>query len=367
MRKTFILSLICLSIATIIFAQKIITVHKTNQTTESFNSAEVDSIRFSADETTMSFYTADGTSDFSVSEIDSVTLAETEENPVVYMTANISSEGLMAIYEALGRRPQAGQKVGVKISTGESPNANHLRPAFIQELVSAVNGDIIECNTAYGGSRASTAMHYQVAEDHGYSAIATVVIMDENGSVDIPVAGGKQLTSNRVGAHFPEYQFHVVLSHFKGHAMGGFGGALKNMSIGYGSTAGKCLIHTAGASSTSPWGGAQDPFLESMAEAAKSIVDYVGKENYIYINVMNRLSVDCDCSANPAEPTMADIGILASLDPVALDKACVDLVDAASDGADLRNRIDRQNGRLTVTHAAEIGLGSLEYNLVSID
>ena len=195
-------------------------------------------------------------------------------------------------------------------------NSNHLQPDLIGSLVQTVNGDIVECNTAYGGNRASTAMHYQVAADHGYTAIATVVIMDENGRSDIPVSNGKHLKIDRVGAHFPDYQFHVVLSHFKGHAMGGYGGALKNMSIGYGSTAGKCLIHTGGASSTSPWGGVQNTFLESMAEAAKAIVDYAGNENFIYINVMNRLSVDCDCDANPAQPTMADVGILASLDPV---------------------------------------------------
>jgi uncharacterized Fe-S center protein len=292
---------------------------------------------------------------------------EAPATPTVYMTTDISSAGLMAIYQALGRMPKEGQKVGVKISTGEGQNSNHLRPVFIEALVKAVNGDIIECNTAYGGSRASTAVHYQTARDHGYMDIATVVIMDENSVVNIPVRNGTRLSSNRVGAHFPEYKFHVVLSHFKGHAMAGYGGALKNMSIGYASTAGKCLIHTGGASSTSPWGGNQTVFLESMAEAAKSIVDYAGKENYIYINVMNRLSVDCDCNANPAQPTMADIGILASLDPVALDKACLDLVDAAPDGSDLRNRITRQDGKRVVNHAAEIGLGSLTYNLVSID
>jgi uncharacterized Fe-S center protein len=285
----------------------------------------------------------------------------------VYMTARITPEGLMAVYEALGRKPSAGQKVAVKISTGEGVNSNHLRPDFIRGLVSAVSGDIVECNTAYGGSRASTAMHYQVAEDRGYTDIATVVIMDESNTMDISIPNGKHLNVNRVGARFSDYRFHVVLSHFKGHAMAGFGGALKNMSIGYASTAGKCLIHTAGASSTNPWGGAQNDFLESMAEAAKSIVDNAGSDNFVYINVMNRLSVDCDCSANPAHPTMADTGILASLDPVALDKACLDLVDAASDGADLRNRINNRNGKLTVTRAAEIGLGSLEYELVSID
>jgi uncharacterized Fe-S center protein/chitodextrinase len=285
----------------------------------------------------------------------------------VYMTTRITSEGLMAIYEALGRKPATGQKVAVKISTGEGQNSNHLRPAFINSLVRAVNGDIVECNTAYGGSRASTAMHYQTARDHGYADIATVVIMDESATLDIQVNNGKHLRTNRVGAHFPDYQFHVVLSHFKGHAMAGYGGALKNMSIGYASTAGKCLIHTAGSSSTSPWGGQQNPFLESMAEAAKSIVDRAGSENFIYINVMNRLSVDCDCDANPAAPTMGDIGIFASLDPVALDKACLDMVNSSSDGADLRNRISRQNGTLTPVHAAEIGLGSLEYQIVSID
>jgi uncharacterized protein len=285
----------------------------------------------------------------------------------VYMTTDISSKGLIAIYKALGRQPKTGQKVAVKISTGEGIHSNNLPPALIANLVDTVNGDIVECNTAYGGNRASTAMHYQVAADRGYTAIATVVIMDENGSVEIPVINGKHLKTDRVGAHFPDYQFHVVLSHFKGHAMAGYGGALKNMSIGYGSTAGKCLIHTGGASSSSPWGGVQNTFLESMSEAAKAIVDYAGSENFIYINVMNRLSVDCDCDANPAEPTMKDVGILASLDPVALDKACLDIVNAASDGADLRARIARQNGTLTVINAAKIGLGSLEYKLVSID
>jgi uncharacterized protein len=285
----------------------------------------------------------------------------------VYMTTDISSKGLIAIYKALGRQPKEGQKVAVKISTGEGVNSNNLRPALIGDFVSTVNGNIVECNTAYGGNRASTAMHYQVAVDRGYTAIATVVIMDENGTVDIPVHNGKHLTIDRVGAHFPDYKFHVVLSHFKGHAMAGYGGALKNMSIGYGSTAGKCLIHTGGASSSSPWGGVQNTFLESMAEAAKSIVDYAGSDNFIYINVMNKLSVDCDCDANPAQPTMADVGILASLDPVALDKACLDIVNTAPDGADLRARIARQNGTLTVTYAAKIGLGSLEYKIVKID
>ena len=205
-------------------------------------------------------------------------------------------------------------------------------------------------------------MHYQNAAYRGYTAIATVVIRDERNTMDMPIPDGKHLRVNRVGARFADYQFHVVLSHFKGHAMAGYGGALKNMSIGYASSAGKSHIHTGGNSWSGLYGN-QNDFLESMAEAAKSIVDEAGADNFIYINVMNRLSVDCDCNAHPATPTMADIGILASLDPVALDKACLDLVDNASDGTDLRNRINRQNGKLTNTYSALLGLGSLEYEL----
>ena len=288
------------------------------------------------------------------------------EVPTVYITKSITSESLMAIYEALDRKPASGQKVAVKITTGEGVNSNHLRPDFIKNLVTALNGDLVECNTIYGGSRVSTALHKQVAIDRGYTAIATVVIMDENGYTDITIPSSKHLRVNRVGKAFDDYQFHVVLSHFKGHQMAGYGGALKMMSIGYASPAGKSNIHSGGTAWTGFFGN-QNDFLESMAEAAKSIVDRVGAENFIYINVMNRLSVDCDCNANPAQPTMADIGILASLDPVALDKACLDLVDAASDGANLRRRISDLNGKLCVTHAAEIGLGSLEYELVNID
>ena len=288
-----------------------------------------------------------------------------DEVPVVYMTTDISSDGLMAIYEALGRTAE-GENVAVKISTGE-PGGNHfLAPDLIKELVQTVGGTIVESNTAYGGQRSSTAMHYQVAEDHGFTAIAPVVIMDEEATMRIPVNGGIHLTEDVVGARFAEFDFHVVLSHFKGHAMGGFGGALKNLSIGYASTSGKSLIHTAGASDSSPWGGDQDDFLESMAEAAKAVVDYNG-ENILYINVMNHLSVDCDCSSDPAAPTMADIAILASLDPVALDKACVDLVYAAPDGQDLVERIESRNALHIFDHAVTIGLGSAEYELVSID
>ena len=290
-------------------------------------------------------------------------LAQDDDAPTVYMTTDISPASLMAIYEALGREP-AGGRVAVKISTGEPGGKHFLDPDLIKELVQHVDGTIVECNTAYGGSRASTAMHYQVAEDHGFTAIADVVIMDETDSMSIPVTGGTCLTEDLVGARFAEFDFHVVLSHFKGHAMAGFGGALKNLSIGYASSQGKNIIHSGGPEG-SGWGD-QDGFLMAMAEAAKAVVDYSG-ENILYINVMNHLSVDCDCDSNPAAPTMADIGILASLDPVALDQACLDLVYAAEDGADLVERVESRNGLLTVEHAAKIGLGSREYNLVRID
>ncbi|QQO11434.1 DUF362 domain-containing protein [Breznakiella homolactica] len=285
---------------------------------------------------------------------------------VVYMTSDISPAGLAAVYGALGREA-AGNNVAVKLSTGEPGGKHFLSPDLIKDLVQSVDGTIVEANTAYGGRRAATAMHYQVARDHGFTAIAPVVILDENGDIPLPVANGKHLKEDLVGAHFNDYDFHMVLSHFKGHAMGGFGGALKNLSIGYASSRGKSLIHSGGKSLTSPWGGEQNDFLESMAEAAQAVVNAGGPENFVYINVMNHLSVDCDCSSNPAAPTMADIAILASLDPVALDKACVDLVYAAPDGKDLIERIESRNGILTVTHAAAIGLGSMDYELVRLD
>ncbi|MDR0502026.1 MAG: DUF362 domain-containing protein [Treponema sp.] len=286
------------------------------------------------------------------------------DKPVVYMTTKITPEGLMAVYNSLGLA--ANGKVAVKISTGEPGNTHFLAPSLIKDLVQRVNGTIVECNTVYGGRRSSTAAHYQVAKDHGFTAIAPVVIMDEKAEISIPVSGGKHLKEDYVGARFREFNFHVVLSHFKGHQMGGFGGALKNLSIGYASSAGKAWIHSGGKSKTSAWGGPQNNFLESMAEAAKAVVD-ANKGRMLYINVMNHLSVDCDCSGRPAKPTMADIGILASLDPVALDQACVDLVYAARDGKDLIERIESRNGLLTITHAEQIGLGSKSYELRRID
>ena len=284
--------------------------------------------------------------------------------PVVYMTREITPEGLMAVYQALQWEPQG--RVAVKLSTGEPPASNYLRPELIAGLVQALDGTIVECNTAYGGSRAETAMHYQVAEDHGFTAIADFQILDEDGSMTLPVQGGTRLSENYVGAAFEDYDSYLVLSHFKGHSMAGYGGAIKNISIGLGSSEGKAWIHSAGSSLTNPWGGDQDAFLESMAEAGKSVSDYLG-DQIVYINVMNRLSVDCDCDGNPAEPDMHDIGILASTDPVALDQACIDLVYGAEDGQSLVNRIESRNGLHTLEHAQQIGLGSRSYELVSID
>ena len=283
--------------------------------------------------------------------------------PVVYMTTEINAESLMAVYEALGASPSG--RIAVKLSTGE-PGSNYLRTDLIGDLVKSFDDPaIVECNTAYGGSRSNTAMHYQVAEDHGYTAIADVDIMDENGSMTLAVEGGDNLTENYVGENFANYDYYVILSHFKGHAMAGFGGAIKNISIGIASSEGKAHIHSGGTGG-SMWGGDQDAFLDSMAEGGKSVADYLDG-NILYINVMNRLSVDCDCDGNPSEPDMHDIGILASFDPVALDQACVDLIYGAEDGQSLINRIESRNGLHTLEQAEKIGLGSREYQLVNID
>lgn len=285
------------------------------------------------------------------------------DSPMVYMTRDISPEGLQAVYEALGASPSG--KIAIKLSTGE-PGSNYLRTDLIGDFVQSFeNPTIVECNTAYGGSRANTAMHYQVAEDHGYTAIAHVDIMDEDGSMTLPVTDGDNLTENYVGAHFANYDYYIVLSHFKGHSMAGYGGAIKNISIGIASSQGKSHIHSGGTGG-SMWGGDQDAFLESMAEAGKSVVDYL-QGNILYINVMNRLSVDCDCDGSPAEPDMHDIGILASFDPVALDQACIDLVYQAEDGGSLIQRIESRNGLHTLEQAEKIGLGSRSYSLVSVD
>lgn len=290
-----------------------------------------------------------------------------ENGQTVYMTTDISLEGLLKIYDALGVNLQGN--VAVKLSTGEN-GSNYLDPALIKDLVQSLNGTIVECNTAYGGNRSETAMHRQLAEDHGFTAIADVDIMDADGDMQIPVTGGTYLTTDYVGSHLSNYDSMLVLSHFKGHPQGGFGGAIKNISIGIGSgTHGKSNIHSGGTSLDT---GSSSPdinaFQSSMAEAGSAVRDYLGAENMVYISVMNHLSVDCDCVENPTEPDMHDIGILASTDPVALDQACVDQVYMADDdNASLIYRMESRNAFMSLKHGEEIGLGSRDYTLVSID
>jgi Uncharacterized Fe-S center protein len=290
------------------------------------------------------------------------------EKAKVYFTKEISPESLIRAYDAMGIALRG--KVAVKISTGEPGGHNFLQPELIGPLVRKLDGTIVECNTAYTGRRSETAEHWKASEEHGFMAIASCDIMDEDGETAIPVARGKHLEQNYVGAHLKNYNSMLMLSHFKGHMMGGFGGALKNMSIGVASAHGKVLIHTAGKGKSfeDAFATDQDSFLESMAEADMSVMDCMGRENIIYINVANRLSVDCDCDANPHEPEMADIGILASTDPVALDQACVDLVYASSDPgkAALIERMESRHGIHTVEAAAELGLGSRAYDLTDI-
>ena len=287
----------------------------------------------------------------------------------VYFTKEITSESLIKIYEALGSELKGN--IAVKISTGEPGGHNFLSPDLIKDLVQKLNGTIVECNTAYAGRRNTTEAHLQTVKDHGFTAIANVDIMDSTGDMEILVVGGKHIKVNYVGKNLQTYDSMLMLSHFKGHAMGGFGGALKNMSIGVCSASGKTWLHSAGKvkdpaviwKNTAP----QDDFLESMAEADKSVIDYM-KGNILYINVVNNLSVDCDCDSNPEEPCMKDIGILSSTDPVALDKACLDLIYKSTDpGRDhMIERIETRNGAHTVDYAEQIGVGSKEYELIEI-
>ena len=289
--------------------------------------------------------------------------------PKVYVTRDISPEALVRIYKALGLKAKG--KVAVKISTGEAGNNHYLKPELIGPLVKKVKGTIVECNTAYGGKRSSTADHLRTAEEHGFTKIAKVDIMDAEGEMTLPVRDTLHIRHNIVGSHLKNYDFMINLAHFKGHAMGGFGGAVKNISIGIASSSGKAWIHSAGKTKNAAemWGDLppQDDFLESMAEAAKSVADHCG-EKILYINVMNNLSVDCDCDAHPEEPKMGDIGILASTDPVALDKACVDLVYASPDAGKVHliERMESRHGIHTLEHGEAIGLGSQQYELVEL-
>lgn len=289
------------------------------------------------------------------------------DTATVYYIKEISPQSLVKIYKALGR--EAHGRVGVKISSGESNLTNHLDTALIGDLVKMVNGRYIESNTAYPGNRNSSARHYQTAVDHGYIGID---IMDSIGQVELPVVNGFHLTKDIVGQRFLDYDFIVVLSHFKGHQMGGFGGALKNISIGIASSDGKAYIHSAGktedVNSGNVFSAPQDDFLESMADACQAITRHIG-DNIVYINVANNLSVDCDCNATPAKAEMADFGILASLDPVALDRACVDMVFNSEDHGKVHliERINSLHGTHILEAAEKNGVGSQVYKLVVIE
>ena len=292
------------------------------------------------------------------------------EKSKVYFTKEITPEGLIRIYEEVGKELKGN--VAVKISTGEPGGHNFLNPQLIKDLVNKLNGTIVECNTAYAGRRNTTEEHWKAIKEHGFMDIANVDIMDEEGDMAIPVNDGIHLKENYVGKHLEKYDSMLMLSHFKGHQMGGFGGALKNMSIGVASSSGKTWIHTAGITKkpSELWDNLpeQDHFLESMAEACESVVNYM-KKNIVYINVLNNLSIDCDCNNNPESPCMNDIGITASIDPVAIDKASLDFIYNSEDKGKERliARIEEMHGIRIVEHAEELGIGTTDYELINID
>lgn len=289
----------------------------------------------------------------------------------VLFTKDITPESLVNIYKELGRELKG--KVAVKVHSGEPGGHNYLKPEFMKELVDYVHGTIVECNTAYPGRRMHSKDHWEAIEDHGFTKLFKVDIMDEEGEMELPVKNSRHLKVNYVGSHLANYDSLLVLSHFKGHQMGGFGGALKNISIGIASSKGKMYIHSAGSTNDTGDSDAffntnQDAFLESMAEAASTIVDYE-KDNILFINVMRDISIDCDCDSCPKDPEMKDIGVLASIDPVALDQACVDLIYKSEDPgkASLIQRMEEKHGIHTVEEAARLGTGSREYELIDID
>ena len=314
------------------------------------------------------------------------TAASAQQAAKVYLTREITPEALVKIYKALG--VEAKGRVAVKVSTGEGSNPNYLKPELIKDLVLEVDGTIVECNTAYGSGagneqdeRNTSANHWKVIERHGFLKYFPVDIMDEYDEIRIPVKDRSHIKYDIVGGHMANYDFMIALNHFKGHPMGGYGGALKNLSIGCASQNGKAYIHSSGKMEKLEMGklwthefiGNQDGFLESMAAAAQAVVNYFNKkQGIIYINVMNNMSIDCDCVDHPAPVKLEDYGILASTDPVALDQACIDIINqqkvtTTNDPTDLLSRIDKQHGTHTIDHAEKLGLGSKRYKLVNLD
>ena len=289
--------------------------------------------------------------------------------PNVYFIKEITEENLVKIYEQLNIELKG--KVAVKVHSGEKGNQNFLHPEFVKPLIEKVNGTVVECNTAYGGERNTTEKHQKLMEYHGWTKYFDVDILDSDEDLEIEIKDGLQIDKNYVGKKIENYDSMLVISHFKGHPMGGFGGAIKQLSIGVASTKGKCYIHSAGKvvdqdilwENTAP----QIAFLEAMADAAKTVTDYF-KDNIAYVNIMCNMSVDCDCCSKAEDPCMKDIGILASLDPVAIDQACIDLVNQSNDPGKehFLERVNSRFGTHTIDSAAKIGLGSKEYNFIEI-
>ena len=293
------------------------------------------------------------------------------EKSKVYFIKEITPENIIKAYNAVGKKLEGN--VAVKMHSGEKGNKNYLRPEFVKDVINYVNGTVVECNTAYEGARNSTEKHLELIKEHEWEKYFPFDLLDREGpDMELDIPSGKVLKKNYVGKDLAKYDSLLVLSHLKGHAMGGYGGALKQLSIGCASSAGKTLIHTAGKETdqTKLWDNLpeQDRFLEAMADAASSIVDYF-KGNAVYINVMKNISVDCDCDGNASDPCMQDIGILASLDPVAIDQACLDLVYNSNDpGRDkLIERIESRHGVHTIEAAYDLGVGNREYELIELD
>jgi hypothetical protein len=288
------------------------------------------------------------------------------EKATVYFTKNITPEAVLSLYNKLGKALPGN--IAIKLHSGEVGNQNFLRPEFWRPVIDAVGGTVVECNTAYDGERNTTEKHLKAIEYHGWNKYFTIDLMDAEGpDMELDIPNGKRIQKNYVGKNLAKYDSMLVLSHFKGHPMGGFGGALKQLSIGVASSFGKAYIHGAGVPEKL-WDTEQNAFLESMADAASSVVNYFGG-NMAFVNVMKNMSVDCDCCAVAEDPCMKDIGILASTDPVAIDQACLDLVKASDDpGRDhLMERITSRNGTLTVDAAAVLGFGTKEYDLVVVE
>ena len=286
------------------------------------------------------------------------------EKAKVYFSKEITAESVVALYKKLGVNLEG--KVAVKVHSGEVGNQNFIRPEFFEKIIGEVNGTVVECNTAYEGARNTTEKHKKAMEQHGWSKYFSVDILDETGDMELAIKNGKHLTTNYVGNNMKNYDSMLVLSHFKGHPMGGFGGAIKNISIGLASSYGKAVIHGAG-NPKEKWTADHDSFLESMVEASETIMDYY-KDKIVFINVMKNMSVDCDCCAKAKDPEIEDIGILASTDPLALDKACVDLVYASEDKGKkhLIERIESRNGIHTLNYAIERKLGNENYELIEV-